>query len=357
MIINNHFLLNKQQKPEALPQLAQTFSNLTSCPTITKTCNQKNCLTEIKPIQTQTQPKMSNAKCITFAEIVQGRNASVRITEDGMIYAVDLAMVVTGKDRNNAGRDIRDLKEEIFQSTKIVERSFPGRGNGRTKLITFQDAIELVMVLPGKVARETRAQFAGIIQRYMAGDETLIAEIQSNAESTAPIAELARVSLDEPTEYQLTHKRKLDQIQLEERMIEIELKRAEAHAKNLANLAAHSALYTDLCPNQIMDERGRVLLKDCILNALTNQYLLTNGQSEPTKFLTISTVAAEMGHHFDTQTLIKIGKAVKQAYLNKYDTEPPKHEQIVGGAVRPVCTYQAKDRDLIERAINQAVNA
>jgi hypothetical protein len=37
------------------------------------------------------------AKLISFAEIVQGRDASVRITEDNLIYAVDLVCVVTGE--------------------------------------------------------------------------------------------------------------------------------------------------------------------------------------------------------------------------------------------------------------------
>ena len=287
-----------------------------------------------------------------------------------MIWAVDLAVVVTGKSRRDASQAILRIPEEVFPVCKMPTRSLPGKGNGSTKLVTFKDAIELIMVLPGKVAKETRAQFASIIQRYMAGDQSLIAEIQSNAESSVPITELARASLDESTEYQLTHKRKLDQLELEERVVDLELKRADVQARNVANIAAqadvqakhvailtaHCALYTDLCPNQIIDERGRVLLKDCILNAISNQYLLTNGPSEATKFLTISTVASEMGHRFDTQTLIKIGKAVKQEYLKKYNTEPPKHEQIVAGAVRPVCTYQAKDRDLIEAAINAFVS-
>jgi hypothetical protein len=132
--------------------------------------------------------------------------------------------------------------------------------------------------------------------------------------------------------------------------------RADVQAKHVAILKAHSALYTSLCPNQIIDERARVLIKDCILNAISNQYLLTNGPSEPTKFITISTVASELGHHFDSPTLIKIGKIVKQEYIKKYNTEPPKHEQIVAGAVRPVCTYQAKDRDLIESAIKTFVS-
>ena len=40
-------------------------------------------------------------------------------------------------------------------------------------ILTFEHAIELVMVLPGKIAKalqETRAQFADIIRPYMAGD-------------------------------------------------------------------------------------------------------------------------------------------------------------------------------------------
>ena len=51
-------------------------------------------------------------------------------------------------------------------------------------MVTFKDAIELVMVLPGMVAKETRKQFADIIRRYMAGDETMHAELDANAASS-----------------------------------------------------------------------------------------------------------------------------------------------------------------------------
>ena len=47
----------------------------------------------------------SNAKkTISFAEAVHGCDASVRVTEDNLLYAVDLAMVVTGKDRDHAAQ-------------------------------------------------------------------------------------------------------------------------------------------------------------------------------------------------------------------------------------------------------------
>lgn len=36
-------------------------------------------------------------KYFSFAEIIQGRDAVVRVTPDGLLYAVDLVMVMTGK--------------------------------------------------------------------------------------------------------------------------------------------------------------------------------------------------------------------------------------------------------------------
>ncbi len=50
----------------------------------------------------------------------------------------------------------------------------PGKGNAHTKLLTFQNAIELIMALPGHDAKEIRVQFSSIILRYLAGDRTLI---------------------------------------------------------------------------------------------------------------------------------------------------------------------------------------
>jgi hypothetical protein len=43
-------------------------------------------------------------KTLSFAEIVRGRDASVPATDDGYLYAVKLAMVMTGADNNYAGQ-------------------------------------------------------------------------------------------------------------------------------------------------------------------------------------------------------------------------------------------------------------
>ena len=50
---------------------------------------------------------------ISFAEIVQGRDASVRVTVDGMIYAVDLVMVVTGKNINDSNECLMESNPSL----------------------------------------------------------------------------------------------------------------------------------------------------------------------------------------------------------------------------------------------------
>jgi len=143
---------------------------------------------------------------ISFAEIVGGRNAIVRVTEDKLIYAVDLVMAVTGQTRDHAGKTLRNLNDAIFHSEKISERQMSSRGGAPTKLVSLQNAIELIMVLPGKLAKDIRTKFATIIRRYMAGDQSLVAEIEANAQDASPIAQMARETLGDVQEDQ-GHKR------------------------------------------------------------------------------------------------------------------------------------------------------
>jgi hypothetical protein len=120
------------------------------------------------------------AKCISFEEIIEGRDSSVRVTEDGLIFAVDLAVAVTGKSRDEAGMAIRRIPEEIFSKTKIIQRSTPGKGNAKTKMLSLENSIEFLMILPGKLAKMCRQKMADTITRYLDGDLVLINEIIDN---------------------------------------------------------------------------------------------------------------------------------------------------------------------------------
>ena len=123
---------------------------------------------------------MLSQRSMTFTSTVQGRDASVRVTEDDLIWAVDLVMVGTGKDRNMSGGVIRLLPEDVFPESKFITRSMPGKGNARTRLLRFEDAIEFIMVLPGKMSKLFRKKMADVIARYLDGDLSLINDIVEN---------------------------------------------------------------------------------------------------------------------------------------------------------------------------------
>ena len=64
---------------------------------------------------------------MSFAEIVQGRDSNVRMTHDGLIYAVDLVMVMTGLSRNASGMTLRRLEDSLFPLNKMSSRQLSSR--------------------------------------------------------------------------------------------------------------------------------------------------------------------------------------------------------------------------------------
>ena len=138
-------------------------------------------------------------KTISF-DMLRSGSAGVRVTDDvpPLLWAVDLVMAVAGKNRDDAGWVLRNLKVEVFDSVKITETHLSANGGKKTKLVSFEHALELVMVLPGDTAKAFRVQACDVLKRYFAGDSSLHHEIVDNANSTAPLNVLARASLPEP---------------------------------------------------------------------------------------------------------------------------------------------------------------
>ena len=291
---------------------------------------------------------------ISFSDIVKDREATVRITDDKMIYAVDLVMVVTGKDRNQAGYVIRNIPDEIFQSMKIIDRQLSTRGGHKTKLISFQNAIELIMVLPGKIAKETRTKFADIIHRYMAGDASLAEEIEHNSANDSPIHQLARETL--PLEMDpVTKKRRID---LETRQMEAELVSVENTNRRTRFKIECEIIdkYASLCSNNItIDERARAIFKESLLNMVMVQASAAPIPALPAipKPISISTVASELGYKPTAAELIKIGVEVKNLFVARHNRIPPKHEQLLDGRVTQVNSYTEADRDILEDVLRR----
>jgi hypothetical protein len=241
----------------------------------------------------------------------------------------------------------------------MIDRKMAGKGNGRTKLVGFQDAIELIMVLPGKVAKETRAKFADIIRRYLAGDKSLITEVEANAQSTAPIAQMARASLvsDEVpvlNEVTLPHKRRLEELEIAKLEVEIKARQEETKARQVDHVIKCSDCYQEMCKDTVMDERARLVFKDLFLNMAMLQGgpgMITNGDPLPSKPISLSLVAGEMGLKLPTNELISLGVELKRRYLATHGKAPSKHDQLCDGRVTKVNSYSESDRPLVEEVL------
>ena len=311
---------------------------------------------------------MSLVKTLSFGEIVKGRDASVRITDDGWLYVMDLIMVMTGLSRDDAGKTLRRLFDKNSQSdkmsdkmpdwnSKIIERQFSNRGGYPTKLIGFQDALELIMVLPGKVAKETRTHFSDIIKRYLGGDRSLLGEIENNAESNSPIAQLARGTLiDQDPEDGDTRRKRLRKEELEIASLEEEIQ-----AKRIKNAQSFMSLMTTIRPDWMeTDARFRLQTEDMIKNILvqpvSDRLMITQGEGggaeKTTQSLSISQLAKELGckplSHAQSCT---VGKLAAKRYREKHGEEPPVHRQWVDGAERSVKSYTEEDREMLTEVL------
>jgi AraC-like DNA-binding protein len=251
------------------------------------------------------------------------------------------------------------------------------------------------MILGGKVAAEFRVLIEGVFTRVMAGDQSLIEVINENAASNAPVQQVYRQALaQEPavSAYDsLSKKRQLDmeelelQIEMDERKQRLSMLASEAQMKaSDAQMKAADAqmkvmgvqkmlmdTYALLCPNQVMDDRARLLFKDNVLNIALQgtparaQLAIEDGAGpsavvnlavNPNKPITISTLAAELGYRFDSGQLQKIGKRAAAAFREKYGESPSKHEQLVGQASIMVNSYTERDRKLLEGVIVAFIN-
>ena len=67
---------------------------------------------------------MSATKSISFEELVKDRVSTVRVTADGLLYAVDIVVVVTGKNRDDSAKVIRDLPNNVFSEVMRQQEDF-----------------------------------------------------------------------------------------------------------------------------------------------------------------------------------------------------------------------------------------
>ena len=138
---------------------------------------------------------MAQLQTISFNEIKPGATVRILMEETPLIYAVDIVMVVTGKNVDESGAVVRKVSKDEDLSVNFIERSVKlPSGTKNVRFVAYEDALELVMAIGGKQAKIMKTQFAKILTRYFAGDSSMHAELEANSTSTASINVLARAS-------------------------------------------------------------------------------------------------------------------------------------------------------------------
>ena len=235
------------------------------------------------------------------------------------------------------------LDESVYSSKNFVERQLSSHGGRPIKLVSFKNALELVMVLPGKIAKETRKKFCDILKRYMAGDQSMHDELDANAKSDSPIAQMARESLQE--DYAVGFKRRrenLDLIKYEE----------EIRGNRMHNLDNFMGLMSKIRPDWMQtDARLRLHTEDMIKNVYSSASLVPAGSvvSDLPATISISQMAMELGcpklKHGDQ---IRLGRLAAKRWKESHpNMELPEHPQWVDGAERGVKSYTTEDRDML----------
>jgi len=114
---------------------------------------------------------------------------------------IDVAMIFTGLNNNQAGKAVRRLLDDHpeVQSTRLNFK-FAGRGQKPICVAPLAVALDFAFLLPGKAAAQMQRQAAALMVRYLGGDATLVDEVYANRraqEALATIPEEQRTPLEQ----------------------------------------------------------------------------------------------------------------------------------------------------------------
>lgn len=255
-------------------------------------------------------------------------------------------------------------RDEVLTHCKYLK--FAGSGQRDTPCMTIKGLQRLLMLLGGKVAGEYRQIVEGVFTRYMAGDTSLVEEIRANAASDAPVQQLCRNALEHEAPAALG-KRKLDELQMEERRLVLEEKRFALEEKQAQEkfllvrseaVEKMNSVMEKLDPNWKRDEAFVRRVKDYVQNGAAGaeqRLAITAGGEQASAPLSISDVAMEMKARLSDKELQDAGRAMRKLYLDEFGVEPVKGVFWHNGREIPCNTYNASHREMMERAINKAV--
>ena len=287
---------------------------------------------------------MACPKLLSFAELVQGRDAGVRVTDDGMLDVVDLVMVVTGKNCNDSNEALRVLKPSLFDKENILTRE-------KRRYVTLKNAITLIMVIPGKMAAKLRSQFAAIIEKHI--------KVQNDALSGVTTATLQSDPV--PVEDNEARRKRIKREDLELLKLEEEI-RGMTQARIIAASMEIERIRDPSRSN--LDSRARLMIQDALQNSIIttaqaqsasgaagNGPMIANGPS-PHAPISISSVAAKLGYKPSSNDAQRIDGNLRKRYIEVHNKPPSKHDQLCDRRGTSVNSYTEQDRHIVEEVLH-----
>jgi ribosomal protein S11 len=136
------------------------------------------------PQETQAAPQMTAsevAKELARALGVEEVTIQIRQTSDKKASVIDAVRLFLGLDANQAAERVRQICERYPEvKARICIYKFPGRRQRDTPIADLATLYEILMLLPGRMAAQSRRQAAQLMIRYLGGDLSLIAEVEEN---------------------------------------------------------------------------------------------------------------------------------------------------------------------------------
>jgi hypothetical protein len=131
-------------------------------------------------------------------------------------------------------KEIRSLNAQGVTLSNAKKRRFR-----KTPVMTLPEIQRLLMILGGRVAAEFRQIVLSVFNRYMAGDRSMLQEIEANAVSDAPIHQAYRqVLAQEPvtgttaTTHMIDHDEALFNLELHERQMALYERHMTLHERS-----------------------------------------------------------------------------------------------------------------------------
>jgi hypothetical protein len=118
---------------------------------------------------------------IDISDLFDNDIKKIRMTPDKKAAAIDIVMLVTGKNNKDSADIIRKLEKSEDFIKHLPKFQFSGPGQRPIHVIDATDANELITITPGKIAMAFRRESSKLLTRVFAGDPKLHDLLNKNA--------------------------------------------------------------------------------------------------------------------------------------------------------------------------------